>query len=291
MRSERPGGARRRWRGAAWLASLVLWWAPSALGAQAIQAVALRISPRVGDTLVTRFEQRIEMQGNAAARRGAAPVSVTGTLRLLSRVFVQARDEDGTTVTTLIDSVSLEGIGVGTSEAGLRRAIEGKRIRLLIAPNGSASVLQAPADFGADLQSVVSGMPSTLPDRPVRPGATWTTTMSIPVSGATGPAPSALLRATYRLDSLSAGGDYAWISMRGTLSRPMVAARQPPGGRITSSGTVTGGMQVDRRRGWWVESHASIALSSRVTSADGDSARAMTVETRITEQMRAGPAR
>lgn len=258
------------------------------LPAQGAHLVTLRIKPRVGDTLYTRFEQQVEITGTARVKGVDSTMTMRSAMLLLAHIVVQGGDETGTTVITTTDSLSLtgQGMGAGTSPDAVRQAMEGKRVRLHIAPDGSATVEEAPAAIAPDMEAMVSGMPATLPDHPVPVGGTWQTVMSIPVAGRDAGARPATLRATYHLDSLARGGDVAYISVHGTITRDP-AAEVPQGIRITSSGTIDGSMQVDLNRGWWCDSHAAIALHSVVSPLAG-SRPPMHVLTRITQWMHTG---
>lgn len=279
---------RSDWRLVALLVCLIATTRP--LAAQRSKLVSLRIHPRAGDTLYTRFEQEVEMIGTTRVGSVDTTVTMRSSMLMLSHVLVQASDDRGATVTTITDSVSLAALGAGAAAPpeSERRAMQGTRVRLRIAPDGSASVLDAPGDLAADVRTIVPGMPSTLPDRPVAVGATWRKDMPIPVAGQAGGNPAAMLRATYRLDSLSADGNIAYISMRGTLTRDSTAQPLAHGLKITSTGTITGTMRVDRRRGWWADSRATIDLRSILSPANDDSGPPMRVQTKITQRMWAG---
>jgi hypothetical protein len=281
------GGALLRGAGAV---ALALALVASTIAAQNGRTVALRIKPRVGDTLYTRFEQEVEMVGTTRLGEVDTTMRMTSSMLMLSHVVVEGRDELGTTVTTVTDSVAVvaAGMGAATPPESLRRAMQGKRVQLRIAPDGSATVLEAPETFTPDVRSVVSGMPSTLPESPVPVGATWEKVMAIPVAGRPGGERAATLRAVYRLDSLSGDGQIAYISMHGTLTRDSAALSLPEGLRITSSGSIVGSMRVDRRRGWWADSHATISLRSTLTPAPGASAKPIHVQTKIVQKMRTG---
>jgi hypothetical protein len=259
----------------------------SPLAAQGGRLISLRIHPRAGDTLYTRFEQDVEMIGTTRVGAVDTTVAMRSSMLMLSHLLVQASDDRGATVTTITDSVSLASMGMGAAvpPEAERRALQGMRVRLRIAPDGSASVLESPDELAADVRAVVSGMPSTLPDRPVAVGATWRKDMAIPVAGQAGGSPAAMLRATYRLDSLSADGGIAYISMRGTLTRDSTAHPLPQGLRITSTGTIIGSMRVDRRRGWWAESRATIDLRSTLTPTTDEGLPPTRVQTKITQRM------
>lgn len=281
-----PPAYRRGACGAA-VALLVL---TSPVTAQRPRAVTLHIKPHVGDTLYTRFEQEVEMTGTAHVGDADTTMTMTSSMLMLSRVLVQGSDESGTTVTTVTDSVALVSTGMESMVPpdAVRRAMQGKRVRLRIAPDGSATVLDAPNELTPDLRAVVSGMPATLPDRPVAVGGSWEKIMEIPVAGQSGAGRAATLRTTYHLDSLSGDGAVAYISMRGTLTRDSTALPLPQGIRITSSGSITGTMRVDRRRGWWTDSRATIALTSILTPVAAGGGPPMHVRTTIRQRMRTG---
>ena len=270
----------------------LLWLAAAVarpLVAQSGNAVSLRIRPRVGDTMYTRFEQEVEMTGTTRVGGADTTMTMTSNMLMLSHVLVQASDDRATTVLTVTDSVAMAtsgGASVLAPPESVRRALQGKRVRLRVASDGSATVLDASGELGPDLQAVVSGMPATLPERPIVVGATWEKVMAIPVAGDTHAQPGATLRTLYRLDSLSADGDLAYISVRGTLTRDSTAAVLPQGLRVTSTGNITGNMRVDRKRGWWIDSHATIAVKSTLTPSGGARANPVQVQMKITQRMR-----
>jgi len=268
-----------------WILACVLA-APAA--AQAGAGVVLAIKPRLGDTLVTRFEQRLEMTGTARLHGADSTRRTSGSMLMLSRALVQGRDEDGTEIAMIVDSVALGGMNAGMNLEQLRRAAQGRRVNLRITPDGAITVLQRSAADMPDLGALVSALQSTLPAAPVAPGASWRRAMAVPVAGASDAEHVAMLSAVYRLDSLSADSSQAWISMHGTISRSAPASAGQSA-RVESTGEVTGGMQIDRALGWWVESHATITLTTTLTPGIPGTSRPARVETRITEEMRARP--
>ncbi len=286
---------RRAVRGTASFALLVAAIALP-LHAQRARSVSLRINPHAGDTLFTRFEQTVEMSGTAHMGSADTTMTMKSTLLLLSHLIVDASDSSGAKVTAITDSVAVSSWRMGRpiSSESARRAMQGKRIRLQIAPNGSATVLDAPDELASDVRAAVSAMPSTLPDRAMRIGSTWKQTTDIPVSTSTGGGRgargnAATLTATYRLDSLSADGNIAFISMRGVLQRDSTAAPLSRGLRVVSNGTIIGSLCVDRRRGWWTSSNATITLESILTpSSDSSRTHPMRVLTRIEQKMHTG---
>ena len=256
--------------------------------AQAGAGVVLAVRPRLGDTLVTRFEQNLEMTGTAHLNGADTTRRTSGSMLMLSRAMVQGRDEDGTQLTMVVDSVALRGMNVGMNLEQLRRAAQGRRVKLRITPDGAITVLQGTTSDMPDLGALVLALQSTLPGTPVAPGASWRRAMAVPVAGASDAEHVAMLSAIYRLDSLSVDSSQAWISMHGTISRSAPSSGGQSA-RVESTGEVTGGMQLDRALGWWVESHATITLTTTLTPGIPGTSHPVRVDTRITEQMRARP--
>jgi hypothetical protein len=245
--------------------------------------VLLRIAPHVGDTLWTRIEQQMEMTGIQHRGGADSATSYSQNMLLLSHVLVEASDDMGVTVLAVTDSIAMSAAGprtVATPESA-RRALQGKKVRLHITPQGSASVVESPDQIGSDLQSVMSGMPGTLPRQPVAVGAHWSQTLSLPLLAGSDPHASASLHATYRFDSLSHDGNIAFVSMRGEIVRDSSVAPLAAGYSMSSNGTVTGSLQVDRKRGWWCDSRTVIAVHSVFTPPPDASAGPLKVETRV----------
>jgi hypothetical protein len=157
-----------------------------------------------------------------------------------------------------------------------------------VSPDG-AMALAAGDGASAAVRSLLGQMPASLPREPVAVGATWTRAMPLP-EAADGTHPGAL-EVQYRLDSLTQDGELAHISMRGALSRDGAAPGAPRGVRFSTSGTVTGSMLVDRRRGWMTDSRVTFALRTLVTpprETERDSgARPMHIKVHITQRLRA----
>ena len=262
---------------------LALLPVPGVASAQT-SSIVLRIKPKVGDTLYTRFEQDVSMKGTVHVHGSDTTMTMHTSLLLLSRVLVQGSDETGTTITTITDSVSLVSDGRPSEPEDVRRAMEGQRVQLHIAPDGSAAVLALPPQLSADIRAVVSGMPATLPDRPVSVAQTWQRVTILPLVGQS-KGVAATLRATYRLDSLSSDGSLAFVSMHGTITRDPGARPLANGLRVTSSGKVTGMLCVDRKRGWWIDARATIALVSTLVPVAGASATPVRMQTDITQHM------
>jgi hypothetical protein len=250
------------------------------------QMVLLRIQPRVGDTMYTRFEQSVEMVGT----RNIHSIDTTMTSRMdmmiLSHSTVQASDKHGTTVLAVTDSVTIQGHGTGAAAPTetIRHAMQGRQAKLHIARDGSAELLGASDDVTPEVEALYSGMPATLPEKLVAVNASWERTAFIPVSQESDSAHSARVRTTYRLDSLSSNSQLAYISIRGTISRDSAAALVSESLRVGSTGTVTGHMTMDRKHGWWVESQIEITIKSIVTRII-EPVSSMQVQTHIVQSM------
>ena len=246
----------------------------------------LRIQPRVGDTMYTRFEQTVEMVGTRNVHAVDTTMTSRMNIMILSHSLVQASDRHGTTVLAITDSVAMEGhgTGAGAPTEAIRRAMQGRQAQLHIARDGSAELLGASDDVSPEVEALYSGMPATLPERFVSVHSTWERTAFIPVSQQSDSAHSARVRTTYRLDSLSSNGTLAYISIHGTISRDSAAALVSESLRVGSTGTVTGHMTMDRRRGWWIQSEIVISIKSMVTRII-EPVSSMEVETHIVQSM------
>jgi hypothetical protein len=253
------------------------------------QQVSLRIEPPVGETLRMRLDQRVEMSGTTRMGGGDSTATVVTTLLVISRTFVERRDRDASILLTSTDSVAASSSGADslTVATETRRAMQGKRVRLRIAPDGSTEVVDGGADGSAELNALFAQMPATLPNSTVEVGARWSRVMMAPL-GTTGDAKSAgKLQATFRLDSLSRNGERAYVSLVGILSRP--PSSKDGWATMTMSGSMTGGLVIDRRRGWINDARMSYIVRSVVTPNSGSTADAMRVHMKVTQWVRAVP--
>jgi Family of unknown function (DUF6263) len=284
MTPTRSEPASRRLARALVVAAALLAGASSLARAQ--QPIMLRIQPRVGDTMYTRFEQSVEMVGTRNVHLVDTTMTSRMNIMILSHSLVQASDGHGTTVLAITDSVAMEGHGTGAAAPTetIRRAMQGRQAQLHISRDGSAELLGANDDVTPQVEALYSGMPATLPERLVSIHSTWERTAFIPVSEEADSAHSAKVRTTYRLDSLSSNGQLAYISIHGTISRDSTAALVSESLRVGSSGTVTGHMTMDRKHGWWVESQISIEIKSVVTRII-EPVSTMQVQTHIVQSM------
>jgi Family of unknown function (DUF6263) len=279
----RSESAPRRLARAFAVAAVLLGGASVRAGAQ---TVMLRIQPRVGDTMYTRFEQSVEMVGTRNVHLVDTTMTSRMDIMILSHSLVQGSDGHGTTVLAITDSVSMQGHGTGATapNESIRQAMQGRQARLHIARDGSAELLEASDDVTPQVEALYSGMPATLPEKLVSVRSSWERTAFIPVSQESDSAHSARVRTTYRLDSLSSNGNLAYISIHGTISRDSAAALVSESLRVGSTGTVTGHMTMDRKHGWWVESEIAITIKSNVTRIV-EPVSTMQVQTHILQSM------
>ncbi|MFL5575276.1 MAG: DUF6263 family protein [Gemmatimonadaceae bacterium] len=263
--------------------------AASPLAAQ--QRVLLQVRPRTGDTIRMKLDQQVEMSGTARVGGVDSTMTVTTAMQVHTRCVVQGSDAAGTTVLATTDSVRIMSDGERPAEIDqARRAIQGRRVRLRLAPDGAAAVVDdGEGQQSPELRAVFAQMPATLPPRPVAAGETWTRTMDIPGAGAAGGAGGGTLTATFRLDSLSRGGDVAWVSMRGALARPPAApgaVGDAAGARVNMTGTVAGTMTIDRRRGWMTDARTTLTVRSVVAPLAPDHGEPMRVRMKMTQWLR-----
>ncbi|MBV6521143.1 MAG: hypothetical protein MNPFHGCM_01270 [Gemmatimonadaceae bacterium] len=258
---------------------------PVFLGAQ---AVALQIRPRAGDTLRLRIEQSVEVSGTT--RKGNADLtnSESHAMVALTRVAIEATDLAGATVTAMTDSVHLTGTSgkPGGSLLGWAKALEGQRFRFRIAVDGTPSMEGPGAGAAPHVGAFLAQLPASLPKEPVAPGSSWERRMEIPMSALSAARGTAVMTATFRLDSLGRGGNLAFLSVSGRLSRH--AAPPVTGGATTveANGTVTGSVVVDRQRGWITDARSTINVRSLVPGEKPDQPP-MQVRVKITQWMRA----
>jgi hypothetical protein len=260
----------------------------AALNAQS-QPVALRIEPPVGETMRMRLDQRVEMSGTTRMPAGDSTATVVTTLLVISRTFVERRDRDASILLTSTDSVAASSSGADSLSVAVetRRAMQGKRVRLRIAPDGATEVVAGEGDGSAELNALFAQMPATLPNTPVAVGQRWSRVMMAPLGAAPGAKEGGKLQATFRLDSLSRNGERAYISLSGILSRPPSA--KDGWATLTMSGSMTGGIVIDRRRGWINDARMIYVVRSVVTPNSGGSADAMRFLMKVSQWVRSVP--
>lgn len=224
------------------------------------------------------------MRGSGKLAGADTTMAMRTTLDVLTRSVVQRARADGAIVLAITDSVHAKGGDPARAEA-LRRALQGKRVLLHLGPDGATRVLDGGGMMSQETSAMLSQMPATLPAEPIAIGGTWEQRSAVPLPGDPEGAPRGTLVATFRLDSLAHHGDHAWISMRGTLARPPERANAGRGATLTSSGTVTGIMRIDRRRGFLTLATATIVVRSVVAPPPGSRAAPMTFQTRVVQRL------
>lgn len=273
------------------VAAIAAAWAPEA-GAQKIHLV---LRPRIGDTISMRLEQQTEVSGKkevskkpaaAAAGASAAP-SITNTVTY-SRAVVESAITAFTTITAITDSVFISTTDQygKTSAPMAQRPLQGQRVRLTIAPDGSIGM---PNDGPAPTQGMsrtASLIPATFPIKPVAVGEKWSREAPLPAgTSQLGTGIVGRVKATFRLDSITHGGEFAYVSMHGELL-PDPKAKGTDGVPMVEDGTVEGYMVVDHLRGWLTESQFTIVAHSTLRPSFGVVSQPMYFEIRLTQKLR-----
>jgi hypothetical protein len=231
------------------------------------RGVLLQIKPHPGDTLRVRLDQTVEISGAARSGDAAAPVE-TGTLVLHATLAIESVDREGATVVSVSDSVRVNAPPNSASAAVLAWAgtSASRAVRFRIGPDGSASV---PNSKGQLPGAVAVQLPATLPRTVVDPGGSWTSRLLVPLASSADPGGVATLTATFVFDSLSRSGELAFVSLRGRVMKSAAQERADRDGTIVeTSGTVTGQILVDRRRGWITDARTTFSLQSLVSHTD-----------------------
>ncbi len=265
---------------------------PVMLVAQGSSAVHLRLRPLLHDTLRMRVDQTIEMGRSAHSGREPGPFSDLASIVMEARLVVESVDAGAAVVLAVADSVRVTTSPGYAGLATLRSlgALEGQRFRFRIQPDGSTALAGGDPWGGAALGGFLAQLPATLPTAAVVPGESWSRVITIPMAGVTGG--SAELGSTFRLDSLSRSGEYAYISLRGQLQRASPPrqgndkGRREGRGALQTSGDVSGTIVMDLRRGWITEARSSISLLSEQAQGTGSGASVTRVRVRIIQWTR-----
>ena len=264
-------------------AALTLVLLTIAAGRALAQTITLQIKPHVGDTLRMRLDQQSEMTGVKQTSAGESSAIIVTTMKMFSRAIVEAGSDKETTVLAVTDSVLLTTSDQHARAAAARAEaqLRGQRVRFHVAPDGSVGMNDSDRT-ARDVAQVVSLMPAAFPRAPISVGRERIREMTLPGGQMVGQL-AGKLYVTFRFDSLTHGGDWAFVSMRGDL-RPTTG----PGvtvGPILEKGVVNGTMLVDQKRRWLTESWFSIVMSSVVTPPLMSGAVSMHMLTRITQHM------
>jgi hypothetical protein len=254
----------------------------------AAQGILLQIRPHVGDTLHLRLDQQTELTGARHANGAPSVATVTTSLRVYSRAIIERSAPAGTYVRAITDSVRLTGSDA-TLSGEARRGVEGRALLLRISPDGTVALVDANGDELSGASDAVSLMPAAFPKGPIAVGYTWSRDMPLPAGGGLAPGSGPVagwLHTKFRLDSVTHGGAFAYVSMHGEMSADPDTHYQPEAGPVLEKGTVFGTMLVDRARGWLTESQFTIIAHS-IVRMRGTADSLMRFETRVTQRMKA----
>jgi hypothetical protein len=261
-----------------WTAVLLALLAPES-GAQ---RVVLELRPRLGDTLRMRLDQTTEMSGARGGSQGK--MSVT-TMRMFSRAIVENTSPLAATILAVTDSVTVTSNDERSAPmaAETQRQLQGKQMRLRMSPDGTVGVDQQ-ANVSREVTDLVSIMPASFPKGSVAVGDTWLREMPIPPSASMGVPLGGLVKAAFKLDSLSGDGAVAYLSMRGTM-HPLAeaVAVSDPSALV---GSVNGTMIVDRKRGWLSESRFLVEMRATIVAAGALRSAPMQFRIKISQHMK-----
>ncbi len=257
-------------------------------GVARAQPVLLEIRPAAGDTVHLRLEQTVEMKGTTRVGTRDSTMTMTTSMEIIARAIILAADSAGARVLTVTDSVAVVGEPGARTELRERnrRALQGTRVEMRVLPDGSSEFISDPSTLANELRSLVAEMPATLPQTPVQVGERWSRVVNVPIEAQRGVATMASLRTTFRFDSLSRNREVAYISMHGDLSGAP-ADSTDSASAVKMTGTIRGGMTIDRKRGWMTDSRAAITLKSVLPAPPGSRAYPMHFDFIITQRMRA----
>jgi len=250
----------------------------------AAQGVTLRIKPHVGDTLRMRLDQESEISGVRKTTNGESSAMVLTTMKMFSRAIIESNTDRGTVVLAVTDSVLLPTTdehsrgAASIAEAQMR----GQRARFRVTPDGTVGTVDD-GDATREVAQVVSLMPATFPKSAIKVGESWIREMALPAGLQLGAQLSGKLHVTFRLDSVTHAGDWAYVSMRGEM-QPATGPGSASGA-VLERGMVNGTMLVDRKRGWLTESWFNIVVNSLQTFNPAKGILSMRLQTRITQHM------
>jgi hypothetical protein len=243
------------------------------------QRYLLQLKPQLGDTLQMELDEQRQSTGTTKFGGADSSRTMSTRLRTFSRAIVEGKLRGAVTVLAIIDSVRLE-----TNDQHSRAAAAGQRMLFRLAEDGTMRVVDEETGANRGTSELVALMPAALPTAPVAVGESWT--RSIPMVVARGSADEGVVRASFRLDSVSRDESLAYISMRGDMRRDSVPAGPPRGTLMKVAGTVTGAMLLDRRRGWLTESRFAVVMHSTMLPPASSGSSPVRFLTRITQRMR-----
>lgn len=268
--------------GRAWLLTGVLMACAAVSLPAGAQRYELRLAPMPGDTLRMVLEQQTQV--TSEARPGMPARTMKARFTVFSHAVVGSRLQDATLLVARTDSVALDTDDEHASTlAEQARAMVGSAaVALRLAPDGTIRLVGEDGKV-ADLAETVSLIPAALPPGRLAVGDTWVRSMPVPV----GPtADAGMVRATFRLDSISRGGRMAYISVRGNLARKEMPAAGPRGTVMSMAGTVAGTLHLDRLRGWIADSRFVVTMHSMLRPPETSGITPVRFTTVVTQQVR-----
>lgn len=258
-----------------------------AAGVVRAQTITLEIKPHMGDTIRMRLDQQSEMSGVRRTENGESSALVVNGMSMFSRAIVEGTSGGGTTVLAVTDSVALSTSDGRSRPAALQaeQQLRGQRVRFRVFPDGTVGLAGSSGKPSRDVAEVVSLMPAAFPHAPIKVGESWMRDMPLPAGNQLGAQISGKLHVTFRLDSVTHAGEWAFVSMRGEME----PATGPGAAQETTleKGYVNGTMLVDRKRGWLTESWFNIVVNSAATPPPSSGVLSMRMQMRITQHMHA----
>jgi hypothetical protein len=243
------------------------------------QRYVLELRPRFGDTLRLRLDQTSEVSGSRQGR--ASTKQIVTTLSMFSRAIVEHSTPASATILAITDSVTFNS----TDERAmpLMRATQtqltGRQMRLRLAPDGTVTLAEDVPRVAREVAELVSVMPASFPRASVAIGDTWLREVPIPPAASYGVPLGGVVKAAFRLDSVSADGHNAYLTLRGTVVQP----GSTPADKGMITGSLNGSMIVDRHRGWLSESRFLVQMRTTVTPSG---APPMDFRVKVTQHMR-----
>jgi hypothetical protein len=252
--------------------------------------VLLEVRPRPGDTLHVTLQHAFTITGGPRNFPDST-TSTTTSYHIATRDVVERADIKNSFILAIVDSVLMRTTGsLGASPfPGIDRSMEGMRIRLQIARDGSSQIVEGMTLLDPDLRAVLSLMPAVLPKETVAVGESWTRDLPIPADGNPSTTNPGTVKATFRLDSLTGHGDLAWISLHGRVQFAPKGPQREGRGVVQMSGSLSGLLLLDRRRGWLSESRATVIIDSQVVLPSGGNP--LLVRVHLNQVMKTAPAR
>jgi hypothetical protein len=200
---------------------------------------------------------------------------------MFSRAIVEHSTPASATILAITDSVTFNS--TDDRAMPLMRATQsqltGRQMRLRLAPDGTVTLADDVPRVAREVAELVSVMPASFPRASVAIGDTWLREVPIPPAASYGVPLGGVVKAAFRLDSVSADGHNAYLTLRGTVVQP----GSTPADKGMITGSLNGNMIVDRHRGWLSESRFLVQMRTTVTPTG---APPMDFRVKVTQHMR-----